>query len=304
MEHESQFNPEQEKLVKTRVILEFMRHGNKEKDPNKDDNDIRLSEKGREQTTAKGRKIQPQLEVSVGRGSPRKRAQETALRVMLGNETGLRSDASFEEMNILVGSELKVGKKVTEDQRLNFVSKGELGDEMEKAYIEKRYLKYIIEESDNRARQLGDTITSTYTRQAGNVAELVARYMKVGENFNKIISQSDAYEKFGNQLERYLGTHQGVVESFVAKVLERTQGVELRNKLVQSLGAGFQETQGIHMEIANKGEEQNIFFRYEIPDEKGEMIEQDIEISPQLIQDIIEERRKFDKEISSKNSIQ
>ena len=63
---------------KSLVALHFMRHGEKESDKTKSDNEIALTVKGKEQ--ALGRSVSgSDINQSVAFGSPRKRTQETAV---------------------------------------------------------------------------------------------------------------------------------------------------------------------------------------------------------------------------------
>lgn len=297
-------SPEGEKQIETKVILEFMRHGKREYgldaegklDVIKDANlDLRLKPEGRQQAYNRGKELNPQAEVAVGLGSERVRSQETAYQAMLANED-ISPDDTLEEVEEKISKQLKVGKKMIVDNRLNFVDSGPIAPEGKKAYVEKRYMDWVINDSDRSAMEKNDIESTTYTRMAGNVSELVLRYTKVGDNFNRIASKTDKYEKYGNQLERYLGTHQGVTESFVAKVLEKIGGVEKRDEFVKSIGGGFGETQGIHLEIINSGNEQEIKIDYEINGKK-----ESVKIDRSILRDIIEERKEFE-EVIAKNT--
>lgn len=288
------------KEAQTRVILEFMRHGKREYgldaegnfDIKKDMNpDLRLIPEGRQQAHNRGKEFNPQAEVAIGLGGRRVRSQETAYQAMLVNED-VGPDDTLEEIEEKIAKKLKVGKKMIIDNRLDFVDSGPIAADGKKAYIEKRYMSWIINDSDRSAIKENDTESTTYTRMAGNIAELVLRYTKVGSNFNRIASKTDKYEEFGNQLERYLGTHQGVVESFVAKALENKFGIEAKMEFVESVGGGFKETEGIHIEIINQGNEQRIELTYGINGQK-----ETIELDKELLENIIEERREFDEKI-------
>lgn len=290
-----ELEPEKEKEIETRIILEIMRHGKKEEDETKSNEELRLTQEGRRQADTKGKELKPQARVAVGWGSLRGRTQETAYRAMLATEN-LSPDASLEEIEKAISQEVKFGKKMILDERLNFNDKGPVGQEMNKAYDVGRYLPYIILQSDRRAIEIGDKETTTYTRMAANIAELVKRYAKVGNNFNRLASKTDEYEKFGNQLERYMGTHGGVVESFLAKILEKIQGVEKRDEFVKNIGSLFKETEGVHIELINKGKEQNILVDYEVNGKKER-----VEIDENLLNDIIEERKKLEEDIQNLN---
>ncbi len=235
--------------------------------------------------------------MSLGWGSPRERTQETAYRVMLA-EKGLSPDASLEEIEAVIAQELKVGKKMMADERLDFNMKGPVGKESYDAFMAGRGLSYTIFDSDRRAIETGDKESSTYTRFAANIAELIMRYLKVNENFNRLAAQTDKYEKFGNRLERYLGTHQTIVESFLAKILEKIEGPEKKAEFVKSVGEGFGETKGIRVEITKKGEEESISVIYEINGQK-----ETLEIGEDLLKEIIEERKKFEEAVGKNHSI-
>jgi hypothetical protein len=282
-----------EAMKETKIILQFMRHG--EKDPNKEepkktDEEIRLTEKGRLQAVEKGKTLNPQPEVSMGWGSPKKRTQETAFHSMLANEEKIDPNASLEDMEKIITEEIKVGKKVKEDPRLSFNLSGPEGQEMLAAFKKGEYLQYLVGQSDQRAVDLHDMTSSSYSRYAGNIAEIIDRYSDIGKNFNRVASKSDKYEEFGNQLERYLGSHQGVVEGFVAKVIEKTEGVEQRNEFISSLGGGFKETEGIKVEIANEGENQKIMINYAMNGEN-----KTVEVDKDLLHEIVKDRDDLNK---------
>lgn len=155
----------------------------------------------------------------------------------------------------------------------------------------------MSEKSDQRAIDLGDQISSSYSRFAGNISEIIERYAKIGNNFNRLAGDTDKYENYGNQLERYLATHQGIIESFIAKVLEKTRGIEARDEFVKVIGESFSETQGMHVEISNQGDNQTISIDYEIPDEDGNQRTETLKIDKELLKKIIEERDQFEKKV-------
>ena len=202
---ELNFSPEDEKEITTKIILEFMRHGDKEIDKSKADEEIRLSQKGRMQAIEKGKELNPQAEVSLAWASPKKRTQETAYHVILAKEENINPDDSLEEMENTISQELKVGKKIIQDKRLNLGSNGSLRKELLDAYKNGQYIEFLVEKSDQRAIDLGDRISSSYSRFAGNTAEIIYRYIKIANNFHRLAGNTDKCEEYGNQLERYLG---------------------------------------------------------------------------------------------------
>ena len=280
--------------IKTKIILEFMRHGEKENDKTKSDEEVRLTEKGRMMAGEKGEELDPQKEVSLAWGSPKKRTQETALRAMFPD---IDPNASLEDIEEMIREEQKFGKKLIVDERLSFDLSGPEGKEMLAAFKEGKYLQYLISESDKRAIELGDKTSSSYLRYAGNISEIINRYAKIGDNFNRIASKDDKYKEFGNQLKRYLATHQGVAEGFVAKVLEEAQGPEKRDEFISSVGSGFKETEGIHLEIQNNGNHQEITITYQLNGDK-----ETITIDGNLIEKIIKEREIFESKVNDQDA--
>ncbi len=284
-------------VVDTKVVLEFFRHGNKEKMAGPDEHVI-LSEKGRVQAMEKGKEISPQPEVSLAFGSPRIRTQDTAYRIMLSGED-ITPDMSLEDIKSRVSDELGGDhvKKMIQDDRLNFALVGETDKEGVKAYGEGRYLDWMIKDSDAVAKKYQDLTSAVFTRQAAGIAELCKRYIVAGGNFNRLVATTNKYEQFGNQLERYLGTHQGVVESFVAKVVTETQGLEERDRFLAAAGVvGFAETQGIKVEINNHGQEQTITFTY--PVKEGEVASNHtVTFGVDVLDKIIADREAFDADI-------
>lgn len=290
---EGRMEQEPKEKIQTKVILELMRHSKKETDPSKTDEEILLTGEGRALATERGRELQPQPEVSMAYGSPKKRTQETAARAMLVESID-DPDADLEAIEEMVRDHLKYGEKIREDERLSFDLSGPMGQEMLTAFKAGEYLPYLIRKSDQRAIETKDTVSTTYLRQAENVAELVKRYAQVGNNFQKLAERTDKYEQFGNQLERYMGTHQGVAECFVAKVLEKIQGNAERDAFIESIGTGFGETRGIHIEIVNTGDEQKIVMMYPVKNKEGIEEQQSVEFSAKLLDEIIEERKEFE----------
>lgn len=292
--------PEKETNIETRVILEIMRHGKREKhpDPLLDGGpELKLTPEGRAQTDERGKELDPQIEVSLGWGSPRVRSQETAYRVMLADEN-LNPNETLGKIEERIDKELQgVGKKMIEDERLNFHASGPIGVDGKSAYHEGRYMDWVINDSDKSAIEKHDTESSTFTRMAGNVASIVQRYTKIGSNFNRIASKTDKYEESGNQLERYLGTHQGIAESFVAKVLGKVKGEKIKDEFVASVASGFDETEGVHIEIINKGDEQHILMRYTIKDPENGDREEELQFGSEILEEIIKDQENFEKEV-------
>jgi len=285
---------EREKEIETKIILEFMRHAEPEPEEGDNDRNRRLTPIGRSQADDKGRRLNSRAKTSLAWSSPRNRTTETAYRTMLANEN-INPEAELEDIEKAISEQIKVGKKLIIDKKLDFDTEGEIGDQLWEADEKGEFLKWLVNESDKEIIKYPGNNTLTYARAAGNIAEIVKRYAIAGNNFNKIASKTEEIKKFNNQLERYLGTHQGVVEMFIAKVLEKTKGLEERDKFIENLGKGFEYTEGLRIEIVNRGEGQSILLIYK---DSKDMIEK-IEIRRELLQEIIKEKKELEDIINS-----
>lgn len=300
MKSELSFSPELEQEKISKVVLEFMRHGDKETNSQKTNQELLLTKKGRQQAIKKGRRLNPQAEVAIGWGSPRARTEETAMLVTLANEN-INPDATVEEIEATIDEEINKGgkkkKKFIEDPRLDYNFSGPgIGTWLTDLYKKSTpFMPIYIQESDQRALETNDTENDTYTRKAADIAEIVLRYAKVGNNFNSLVQETDKYEKNNNQLERYLGTHATVAESFLLKLLEKLNGVEARDELAKVLDHGFEETQGYRVEIVNAGKEQEIIVHF-----KTKEGSQQISTTVDLIEEIVKEGEEFEKKFKEK----
>lgn len=301
MGFETGVSPEKEKVV-TKVVLEIMRHGKRERGATEEadaSTDLRLTPDGRNQMTERGKDFDPEVGVSVGMGSPYVRTQETAYRAMLANED-IAPEDSLEDIERKIDEQMPYGKKMIEDDRLAFHADGPTGEDGAKAYYEKRYMSWVVDESDQSAIRNGDAGSSTFTRMTGNLAEIISRYAIVSDNFQRIVANDSEkkYEVTGNRLERYIGTHMGISECFVAKVLDKLKGPEAKDEFVKSVGSGFLEGEGIHIEIINTGSEQSISMAYTVKDaERGDRIET-IRFGREVLSSIVDDRKSFEEKIA------
>ncbi len=276
------------------VTLYFIRHGEKQK-AEKPDELLELTEKGRLQAVKLGKQIRPNPNVAIAFGSPRKRTQETAACVMLARD--IDPNASLKDIEEKIAEQVKVGKKIFVDKRLDF-NLGKFEAASIKAIIDEgRLIPYWVEESDELALNKNDVEATTYTRQAGNIAEIIKKYVKVAKQFHKIIAEPEKRDKYGNKLERYLGTHLGIVESFVAKIIEKTRGRQEAVKFAGTIPKGFGETKGMRVNIKpdEKTNIAKIGIEYEV---NG--VKHGIEFDEKLLDEIINERNKFEEKFKQK----
>lgn len=286
---------EAEKPLETEVRLEIFRHSKKENDPNRPNSELLLTPEGRELAHEKGLKMNPDINVAIAGASPMDRTAETAMLIMGANEDKIGVDDSLEEMDKKISEEIKVGKKIYRDERLAFNLDGPIQAEGMAAFKAGEYMKWLANESDKQAILKGDTVSTTYLRQAGNVAELVDKHSKIGNNFNRLATDKKKNdEEFPNYLERYLATHQSVAEPFLAEVLKEQNGAAARDAFISDLKNGWAETEGLHIRIVNKGAEQTIKLSYQ---DKGE--QKEIEVSKDTVDKIIKRRAIFEKAVAA-----
>lgn len=300
MSETSRLDQDPKESTESKIVLYFFRHGKKEaqKEGQKEE-DILLTEKGRKQAVEKGQQLTPHPEVSVAFGSERVRSQETAVRIMLSGLENINSDTPLEEIQSMIDKELKYGKKVGEDTRLGFIE--EEGSEIlatSDAWHEKqKRLRYLVDLSDSLVVKNKDLKSTCYTRHAANIALLVKKYIIVGNNFSRLTQENPSkYQTFNNTLERYLGTHNGIGESFILKIVEKQQGAAAREELLQAIGeGGFGDTEGFALEIVNQGEIQQLVVKLHTKNKDWSIF-----IDPRVLDEIIEERKRFDQEIENK----
>ncbi|HEY5221310.1 MAG TPA: histidine phosphatase family protein [Candidatus Paceibacterota bacterium] len=252
----------------SRIELSFMRHAQKEKAPEKRDEDILLSPTGREQAMAKDRAAN--VDQAVAFGTSRKRTRETAALAMAGGEDDIAGDETLEELQEKLDTDLKVGSKIGIDERLNFVldETTEFGKEGYDAFNKGEYLKFLVENSDALAEKLGDKDSTTYSRAASKIAQVIEKYVQIAPQWDKLVNKEDS--AYSETLERFLSSHQGILECFLAKVIEQTKGKKERDEFVELLGnQGFGFAEGFKTDIVMRDgkPEIDISYRKEIDPE-------------------------------------
>jgi hypothetical protein len=294
---------EGEKIPETKVVLHFLRHEEKEPaKPGQPDVEAELTLTGKKKAIQQGKEKPAKPQVAWAAGSPRIRSAHTVLLRMMAGKESITQEMTFVEAKAEAERELKYGKKVTSLSELNFYWEGtpEFNKTGMEAYKAGHGLEWLLKESDGLAVKLKDKDSSSYSRVAANYASLIAREMRVGNNFNRIVTREpDKYKQYGNQLERYFGTHQTISECFYMKVLEKFYGREKAEEFIESFrdekgradGFGFQE--GFKIEIKNGPEGQKIVL-------EGVRGFPDMELTPQLLRDIVDDAVKLDEEIEKK----
>lgn len=285
------FGEGREKLYSSKIELHIARHSIKDSGLGIPDEEIRLTPEGRALAKDKASR-DTQLSRSVAFGSPRKRSQETALLMMAGADDAITGDENLQELKEKLDSGLVYGSKLGVDERLNYTDDEttKYGKQLHDAFIGKDYLRFLVEESDQLAQEMGDKSRATYSGKAAAIASIVAKYISIGPRWNQLVAEATD-GGVSDTLERYLSTHQGSGESFLAKLIEKTEGLQQRAEFVKALGnQGFGFVEGFVVSIeTTKSNERIIRVTYdkELPD--GQRFTYEKEIPTTLIQEIIRE---------------
>lgn len=296
---ETPASPEKQER-QSEILLHFMRHGEKAKSQNgQSDYEVRLTPEGRQKAKAKAGKTN--LRQAMAIGSPRERAQETVALVMAGFDNDITGNENFNELKEKIDSwrgsinGARISTQVFSDKRLDFTldDKTPLGAKEMEAYLAKRYLSFVVSDTDRLAEELGDRETSTYSKMAGAVAEIVKKYAKVADRWHELVN--DEKKQYEETMERFLGSHGGVTESFLAKIIEKTKSIEERDNFVKAVGNQFDFLEGFEVKIIKKSgnDASTIHIKYQKNNKDGEGIFSfDEEIPTELIDEIIKEGEK------------
>ncbi|MCA9351845.1 hypothetical protein KC866_00430 [Patescibacteria group bacterium] len=304
---ETHKNLEKHENLESRILLKLFRHSIKgEKQP--DDRDVILSQEGRELAASKYIDLEnPTLAKIIG--TDRIRTIETAGLIKDG-DLDKTVEETLSETGILGAPMAEVDRL----DRLNFTVDAEsaTGKAGYEAYGKGEWLKWVVNESDQNVLENGDMDKNVpYSKQAANIASIIKDYFEqASDRWHKIYEaeqDGDNQRKFpkgyGQTLERLMGSHQGVTESFLAKVIEKTKGIEERDKFVEALNNnGFSETEGYDIEIVNDGEDKTINVNYTKFDDQGYKIFEFNESVPQeVLDEILKEGERFNVRESSKS---
>lgn len=176
--------------------------------------------------------------------------------------------------------------RVLENDLLNFkLGSGVFDEESLKAFTDKKYLKWIIEDSDKRAVETGQVVdqVETFSTQAANVALFLET---MGFEKAKEIVHSG-----GGREHVFITSHKGVLESFLYKVITLKSGEEKAKEFVKSLADedGFVENQGFKLTFEMfEGEDWKITIPYEDQvyildaNDLGKIIKEGIDLREQL----------------------
>ena len=277
------------------IRLEFFRHDERATKPGESDDNSRLTADGRRNATAVGKTKFPQPEVAIAYGSPRERSIETALRQMLANREEINGNTDLEGIRELVSERLPVGRKDLVDERLNFHWEGEYKKTATEYYRDKKdYLVFAVEESDDVVRKYKDMNSTSYTRQAAGIAELVKKYVEISPRWERLVQDNpDKFKDFNNELQRFFGSHGTVTECFLLKVIEKKEGIDVVREFLAELpdknGLGYSEGFTVNIKKDKEMGEAEVIIDYK--DRSWTMNLEEIE-------QIIEDKKLLDKSIA------
>jgi len=278
---------EREKNVTSSINLKFFRHAEKEKDKTKTDEEIGITETGKKQAIE--RSEEEDLSQVVAFGSSRKRTQQTAGLVMAGQLSEITGEESLDELKAKLAKDLRFGEKIGVDDRLNFYQDftTEFGKKMLEVFSKQQFLKFLVEESDKLAYQLNDPKAETYSYEASRIAEIIMKYIKIAPRWDRLVE--DTEKGYDSTLKRFLGSHQGIIEPFLLKVVEKTKGIAERDNLVAALdNMGFDFVDGfdVKIETTNEGK-QRIRILYKREKDGKILFEYDETVPREIIEEMI-----------------
>jgi hypothetical protein len=296
-------SPEKMPEFSSKIELRFFRHDEKSGAEVSGDVAVTLTPAGkihaREQATLDN------IDQSMAFSSARERTQLTAGFHMAGKLDFITGTESISELQKKIEDEyqadksedVRYGKKLRVEPRLDYEAMtpdNPLGKEMIDAVGRKEWLPYLINQSDGSKVALGEEKILTYSDYAKNIAEIVEKYWKIAPRFDELVhAKPNQYE---STLNRFFATHQGISESFLAKVIEKVDGIENRNKFMESLGnQGFGFSEGFKVDIVtpNNGGIPSLHIIFNKKSEGGsDDFNFDREVSFDIVGEIIREGTK------------
>lgn len=275
---------ESEEAVTSKIVLRFLRHAEPEPSGGKPDEGRALTDAGKIQAIDKAEDAP--ITQSVAFGSIRKRAQETAMLAMAGKVDMINGDETLEELKEKIGK-----NKIGIDDRLDFDIN--FRTNFGKLYLasskKREALKFLVEQSDSLAKELNENNVPTYNYLSGRVASLLKKYLTIAPVWEKLVHNNS--KNYSDTLKRFMGTHQGVAESFLAKVIELTKGLEERDVFVRSLdNQGFDFTEGFDVEVlTTESGEQKIHIQFKKQDKDGNVLfEYNQMVSVEILEKILQ----------------
>lgn len=301
---EGGFSPEVSKEYSSRLVLNFFRHDKRLKGAGYEDATAPLTDEGRLHAQKQGSRFGASKDsrTAVAFGSGRKRSAETAARVMSSQALPGGYEQSHEELVAQLNAGLKIGSKVGTDERLNCTYEGDYRKAVMERVKDGSYFPWLVNGSDEEIIATHDPKNSSYTRLAADTAGIVKKYVQIAPRFDQIASEKP--KEYGDTMARFFGSHQGVTETFIAKVLEKKYGAARRDEFVHVVGGkGFDYTEGYQVEIDTPrgGGEPTVRIRYEKNRDGESPYQLDEAVPLAMIDEIIVDGQQFEQRVHAKN---
>jgi len=234
-------SPEEERVSIASVSMNLARHSLKGPKPRE-----ALSQAGMDEAVKAGLTGEEMRE-HFGQifGSPRERTgQSSVLRMFADQLRNMNFDDTDAE-DVVRWFIDEGGIQKTETPFLNFeLGDGAYKDALVDSVKNGTYLTWIIDESDDLAKENKQSNVTPLTIQSGNVASFFfARVWELYDSLEKGEAQS-------SRVEDFVTSHQGVFESFLYKVILKHDGEDEARAFVENLGgSGFAENQGFRADV-------------------------------------------------------
>lgn len=142
------------------------------------------------------------------------------------------------------------GLEKQETPLLDFsLGEGDYNKEFMENFNAKRLLKWKVEASDKRVLETKQDPhkVSSLSLEAANVASFI--FAEIGDAYDRLAKGETAIK--GMERVDFATSHQGVIESFLYKVIFKKEGKQAADQFVADLNnQGFKENQGIKLDIA------------------------------------------------------
>ncbi len=236
---------EKEREPLARVSIDMARHSIKGAKPRE-----ALTQEGMDAAVQAGlsRQIQvDQINNLLGKvyGSPLERTAQSSVFRMFAEQFKDMDFSNVDPEDIVRWLE-EGGLEKVETPFLQFqLGDGAYTDTMMDAFKKGEYFKWLVENSDRLAKEYKQKEVTPFSIQAGNIASFI--FAKVWELYDGL---SEKGTNFTESTLDFATSHQGVLESFLHKIIRKNDGEDVANEFVKELnGAGFSENQGFLVEI-------------------------------------------------------
>ncbi len=308
---------ENEPKITSSEVLHLNRH-NEKGDKAKGEDPEALSATGIANAFKRGRERDDVSENAIAFGSEvgpkgNERALHTALMDLAGalDIEGVTGEEPLQELQQKINEHdgRTIGSRGTIDKRLGFtLNDQEYRKGVLDAMKEGKMLQYIIQESDAMVLRKNDLEDYSYTRSSGKVAEVVKKYVDASARWDELAN--DPEKDYGKVLERFIGSHAGIVDTFLLRLIEKLRGPEERDRLVKALdgGVGFKPGEGfeIHIDTLKGQNAPRIRVQFERKGKDGESVAYslDEEVPVEVLDELIADKNSLDEKIEASTPVE